>query len=74
MKVECEIVMEYDSEDVARTIFEAVRKENEGFVESSIDGGKITFTAVDDNPMSLSHTINDLLGCIKAAENSIGVF
>ncbi len=71
MKVKCEIVMEYSDEETAAAILEAVRSDNEGYVESELTGSRIVFRAESESAMSLSHTINDLLACIKAAENSI---
>ena len=70
MQIVCEIVLEYDEES-ASAIYRAVIQENDGYVESKIEGGKITFTASSDSAMSLYHTINDLMSCIKAAESSI---
>ncbi len=71
MRVSCEIRMEYPDERTASAIFESVKTDNEGFVESQLAGKHIIFTASAESAMSLSHTINDLLACVKAAENSL---
>ena len=71
MRVSCEIVMEYETEEMARAILESVKGDNEGYVESRLDGKRIFFEAEAESAMALSHTINDLLACVKAAENSL---
>ncbi len=69
--IECRIVLEYGSEDMARAVFGSVELDNRGFISGKVEDKRIVFEISGENPMSLSHTINDLLACVKAAENSL---
>ena len=71
MKLACRIVLEYDNESDAVSIFEALRSDNEGYLSFERKGKKLIFTVESDNPMSVSNTLNDLLACVRAAEDSI---
>ena len=71
MMVSCEIRLEYCDEKTARAVLDAVNVDNEGFVKSEIDGKYLVFRASGKDAMSVSHTVNDLLACVKAAENSL---
>jgi tRNA threonylcarbamoyladenosine modification (KEOPS) complex Pcc1 subunit len=75
MKVEdmirCEIVLEYESEEKAVSIYRSVEPENSGYVKGKLEGRKILFEVSAKDALSVSHTINDLLACVKAAESSV---
>lgn len=71
MKVKCEIRLQYSDEDSAKAVLGSVNVDNGSFVESEIKGNIVVFRAESESPMSLSHTLNDLLACVKVAENSL---
>ncbi len=71
--ISCRIVLEYRSERMAEAIFRSVESENSGYVEGKIEGKNLVFEISADKAMSLSHTINDLLACVKAAESSLEI-
>ena len=71
MKIKCDIKLEYMDKDSAKAVLESVNVDNDSFVESEMKGNLVVFKAESDSPMSLSHTLNDLLACVKVAENSL---
>ncbi len=71
MNVSCEIHIRYDDEKMAKAVFDSLKMDNDKFVRGEIRGKELFFSMNSSNPMSLYHTANDLLACLKAAENSI---
>ncbi len=69
--IECDIFLEYGSEKEASSIFASIEVDNEGFVDSKLTGKRIELKIKGENPMSVYHTVNDLLSCVRAAESSI---
>ena len=69
--IKCTIVLEYPDERRALSVYNSVKPDNKGYVKGSVDGNRIVFEISDRDAMSLSHTVNDLLACVKAAESSI---
>lgn len=69
--IHCEIILNYENEKEAEAVAIAVENENKGYVKSRLEGRAIRFEISSEDPMSLSHTVNDLLSCVKAAENSM---
>ena len=66
--VTCRVVLRYASPEVARTVEQSLRPDNAGFVSTSVDGSAVTAEASAPDPMSLAHTLEDLLACAAAAE------
>ncbi len=69
--IECDISLEYESERKAASIFASIEVDNEGFLDSRLTGKRIELKIKGENPMSIYHTVNDLLSCVRAAESSI---
>ena len=70
--ITAEIRIEYQDERTARAVLEALGPENEGYVESALEGSSIVFRAAADSAGTMRNTADDLMACIKAAEDSIG--
>ncbi len=71
--IDCRIVLEYGNEYIARAVFGSVELDNKGFISGKVEDKRIVFEISSENPMSLSHTVNDLLACVKAAESSLAL-
>lgn len=68
--LELELTISYDNEKVARAVFEAVKPDNDHYVKSIKKGKIICFEMKADNAGSLRNTADDLLACIKIAEDA----
>ncbi len=69
--IRCSIVLEYRDERSALSVYRSVQPDNEGYVEGKVEGNRVIFEISGENPMTISHTVNDLLACVKAAESSL---
>lgn len=65
--------MEYESEKIAETVYRAVEPDNKGYVESSLDGKVIHFKISAEDAGSMRNTADDLLACVKIAEEASGI-
>ena len=72
MPVVCTLVFDYGSPEQAQTIFASVSPEDAGYVESEVDGCKITANISSKTLDSLLHTLDDYISCIQVAEKIMG--
>ena len=68
-----ELRFPYDDERTAKTVLAAVSPENGEYVKSRLEGSTIIYEMEADNAGTLRNTADDLLACIKAAEDSAGL-
>ena len=68
-----ELRFPYDDERTAKSVLAAVSPENGGYVSSRLEGSTIIYEMEADNAGTLRNTADDLLACIKAAEDSAGL-
>ena len=68
-----ELRTEYGSEDIADLIFKALEPDNTGYVESKIIGKELFFVIEADNAGTLRNASDDLLACLKIAEETSGL-
>ena len=68
-----ELRFPYDDERTAKAVLAAVSPENAGYVSSRLEGSTIIYEMEADNAGTLRNTADDLLACIKAAEDSAGL-
>ena len=68
-----ELRFPYDDERTAKAVLAAVPPENGGYVSSRLEGSTIIYEMEADNAGTLRNTADDLLACIKAAEDSAGL-
>ena len=66
-----EIRAEYPDKSTAEAIMDALAPDNEGYVSSSLEGSAIVFRMESTSAGTLRNTADDLMACIKAAEDSI---
>ena len=71
--LELELVLEYQDAKVAKTILDSVLPDNGSHVASVLNGNKITFRMKADNAGTLRNTADDLLACVKIAEEAAGL-
>ncbi len=58
---------------MAVSVMNAVLPENKGYVETSVQGCRLVLRMSASNAGTLRNTADDLLACIKAAEDAIGL-
>jgi tRNA threonylcarbamoyladenosine modification (KEOPS) complex Pcc1 subunit len=68
-----ELRMEYDRKRTADAVYSAIGPDNEGYVRSELQGKTILFFVESETAGSMKNTVDDLLACVKAAEESSGL-
>jgi len=69
--VRCSIRLEFESPDHAEKVHRAVELDNEGYVESRLDGDAITAEIDADSLNSLLHTLDDFIACVSVAHKIV---
>ncbi|KAA0001212.1 MAG: hypothetical protein FE046_02510 [Thermoplasmata archaeon] len=67
MQVTWEVRIRCEDAHHARVVNEAVARDNEGYVESRVEGNVIVARADAGSVYSLLHTLNDFLSCLSMA-------
>ncbi len=62
------IVIEYESEEMAKAVFESINVDNYQYVHCSLEGRRIICSSSSFRASQLLHTLDDLLSCIIVAE------
>jgi hypothetical protein len=73
MNLRCSLTLEYGSEEEAIAVEKALDPDNEGFVQTEVNGWSLKAVISSDRPESLRHTLDDLLACVKVAEDAVGI-
>ena len=70
-KIKCEIrfKLKFENEKVAQSIKKATDPENEGWVESSVEGNIMKAKVKAANMGSLRQAAEDFMSCVSVAEN-----
>jgi hypothetical protein len=71
VSVDCEIVLEYDDERDAIAVMEAISPDNAPYAEAERNGRKVTVRSRSDTCPQMLHTMEDLLACVKVAEEAV---
>ena len=71
--LELELKIDYDDADTAKAVLKATEPDNEGYVDSRIEGSTLFFTIKAEDAGSMRNTADDLLACIKIAEEASGL-
>ena len=71
--LELELRTEYDEPRVAESIYRALEPDNGGYVESVLEGRTILFRIRAEDAGSKRNTADDLLACLKLAEEASGI-
>lgn len=64
--VKLRITIEFDSDDEARTIGEALKVDDDGFVETIIDGNEVTAHVTARSVSSARRAADDWLACLMS--------
>jgi len=73
MTVNLKLKITYQSDKVAETVFKALEPDNIGHIISEIKGRELMFTITADNAGTLRNAADDLLACVKIAEEALGL-
>lgn len=73
MRMRLEIRAEYGDDGTARAVFAALMPDNKGYVDSGRSGRQLLFVIESPDAGSMKNSADDLLACLKAAENSVGL-
>ncbi len=68
-----ELCSEYPDEDTAGAVLAALDPDNAGYVESELRGSKLLFRMSSESAGTLRSTADDLMACLRTAEESVGV-
>jgi len=73
MKVQCVIELEFRDEETARNVCGAVKPDDEGYIESRVEGNRLVAVAESDSILGLRNTVDDYLACVSLAEKGSSV-
>ncbi len=68
-----ELSFPYADEKTAKAVLAAVSPENGEYVEARLEGSTIFYSMKAETAGSLRNTADDLLACIKTAEEAVGL-
>ncbi len=71
--ISLELEIDYPDERTARSVMDALDPDNAGYVESELRGNKLLFRMGSESAGTLRSTADDLMACIKAAEDVASV-
>jgi hypothetical protein len=69
--IECAIEIDYDSEEQARNVARSISLDNGKYADSQVHGNKLIVRCNASSTPSMLHTIEDLLACIKVADQLV---
>lgn len=73
MRLKAILELEYDSEEDARAVADALVPDDQDFVETEIEGSMLRAEASSTSADGLRHTLEDYLACVRVAEEAVGV-
>lgn len=73
MTLNCEIELSYSSAEEANVVLEAISPDNFQYVTACSEGTKLFIKSYSETPMQMLHTMEDLLACIKIAEETFNL-
>lgn len=71
MTVDVTIELDYDSEAEAAAVLEAITPDNAPYAEAERRGRTVIVRASSRTPAQMLHTTEDLLACVKVAEEAV---
>ncbi len=69
--VTCTMSMAFRSHAEAEKVHRSVHLDNEGYVETRVDGDTIVAVVKADSLKSLLHTLDDFLSCVSVADRIV---
>lgn len=73
MKAELLLTIEYGDSANAELIQKSLYPDNDGYLESEVKNGSLIFHMESDSTGTLRNTVNDLLACLKLAEETLSL-
>ena len=67
MKVNCEIVIDFDDFQEVKTVLNSIKVDDFDFVKSIANGKKLKARIKTNSISSLIHTLDDYLSCVSVA-------
>lgn len=71
MDVSCSLRFAFRSKEEAESVLEAIRTDDEEFVNTRLDGSTVVSDIAAKSIPSLMHTLDDYLSCFTVAEEII---
>lgn len=71
MKASCDIKIEFENEELVKTVLRSVNVDDFNFVKSKISGKKLEAHVTSNSISSLLHTLDDYLACISVASKIV---
>ena len=71
VQVECRIELEYENERQARNVASAISLDNGEYASSEVVGRRLIITSKAPSAPSMLHTIEDLMACLKVADQVV---
>ena len=71
MAIECAIEIDYDTEEQARNVARSISLDNGKYADAHVAGSKLIVRCSASSTPSMLHTIEDLLACIKVADQLV---
>lgn len=68
MSVECEIELDLETEAQAQAILKAIELDNGQYAKAAVTGKTLNLVCGAKSMPSMLHTLEDLLACIRVAE------
>jgi len=69
--VRCSLHIQFASETDAERVHRSVELDNEGYVESKLDGATMSALIEAESLKSLLHTLDDFLACVGVADRIV---
>lgn len=69
--VRCSLVLEFGSGDEAEKVHRSVALDNDGYLETRVEGRTVVAEIRADSLKSLLHTLDDFLSCVSVAEKVV---
>jgi hypothetical protein len=71
MSVECEIILDYESEKDAQAVMEAISPDNAPYAHAEREGTRVKIRSRSNTSPQMLHTMEDLLACVRVAEETV---
>lgn len=71
MKAECILILEFKNEEIVKKVLQSIQQDDQGFVQSSAQGKKLTAVVKSTSVPSLLHTLDDYLACVSVADQLV---
>lgn len=68
MEIKCKLILDFKDGIEAENIYKAVTIDDEGFIDSHLEGNKIIAYINSKSISSMIHTIDDYLACLSIAK------